>query len=205
MATVSVRGRCVARVQPDELTVGLTVEALRPRASEAFVEASRLAEQVVALCVELGVAAGRRATSHVSLAEQGEHTESGWQHRGYLASSRLTVRLDDAELASRLVTAAAERFELRIDGPVWRVAHDNAGHAEARRLAAENARRRAEEYAAVLGGRVGAIVSIADPETHPARRELEPMVLRAAAAMPLESGEQELVAEVDVTFQLEQP
>jgi len=72
-----------------------------------------------------------------------------------------------------------------------RVAHDNPGHAE--------------EYAAALGGRVGAIVSIADPETHPARREFEPMVLRAAAAMPLESGEQELVAEVDVTFQLEQP
>ena len=191
MATVSVRGRGVARVQPDELTVGLTVEALRPRASEAFVEASRLAEQVVSLCVELGVAAGRRATSHVSLAEQGEHTEGGWQHRGYLASSRLAS------------SASTERFEVKIDGPVWRVAHDNHGHAEARRLAAENARRRAEEYAAVLGGRVGAIVSIADPETHP-RREFEAMALRAGV-MPLESGEQELVAEVDVTFQLEQP
>ena len=54
MATVSVRGRGVARVQPDELTVGLTVEALRPGASEAFVETSRRAEQVVALCVEVG-------------------------------------------------------------------------------------------------------------------------------------------------------
>jgi uncharacterized protein len=204
MATVSVRGRGVARMQPHELTVGLTVEALRPRASEAYIEASRLAQQLVALCVELGVAAGRRATSHVSLAEQGEHTESGWQPRGYLASSRLALRLEDAELASRLVTAAAERLEVRIDGPVSRIAHDNPGHAEARRLAPENARRRAEEYAAVLGGRVGAIVSVADPETRPARREFEVLAARSAG-MPLESGEQELVAEVDVTFQLEQP
>jgi uncharacterized protein YggE len=57
MATVSVRGRGVTSVRPDELAVGLTVQALRPRASEAFAEASRLAEQLVALCAELGVEA----------------------------------------------------------------------------------------------------------------------------------------------------
>ena len=204
MATVSVRGRGVTSVRPDELTVGLTVQALRPRASEAFVEASRLAEQLVALCTELGVEAGSRATSNVSLAEHGEHTERGWQHRGYQASSRLAVRLEDAELASRLVTEAAERLEIKIDGPAWRVAHDNPGHAEARRLAAQDARGRAEEYAAALGGRIGAIVSVAEPETKPERVGLVSLAARSAD-MPVEAGQQELAAEVDVTFQLEQP
>jgi uncharacterized protein YggE len=203
MATVSVRGRGVVSVRPDELTVGLTVEALRPRASEAFAEASRLAEQLVALCAELGIDAGSRATSNVSLAEHGEHTEQGWQHRGYRGSSRLAVRLEDAELASRLVTEAAERLELGIDGPAWRIAYDNPGHAEARRLASHDARRRAEEYAAALGGRIGSIVSVAEPETRPERFELA--TLARSADMPLDAGHQELVAVVDVTFQLEQP
>ena len=31
------------------------------------------------------------------------------------------------------------------------------------------------------------------------------MLVARSASMPLESGEEELVAEVDVTFQLEQP
>ena len=153
----------------------------------------------------MGIAEGRRTTSRVTLAEDGEHTNTGWQHRGYRASSRLVVRLDEGELASRLVTEAAERVDLRIDGPGWRVVHDNPGHADARRLAALDARQRAEEYAAALGGRIGAIVSIDEPETKPIPASAAPMALRAeAAGMPVEDGERELVAEVDVTFQLEQ-
>jgi uncharacterized protein YggE len=204
MATITVRGRGVTTVAPDEVTVGLTVEALRKSAGEAFAEATRLAQQVVALCDELGIDAGRRTTSRVTLAEDGEHTSKGWQHRGYRASSRLAVRLDDGELASRLVTEAAERVELRIDGPGWRVAHDNPGHADARRLAAADARQKAEEYAGALGGRIGAIASVDEPETKPAAVSAGPTMLRAAADMPVEGGEHEMVAEIDVTFQLEQ-
>ena len=204
MATITVRGRGVARVAPDEVTVGLTVEALRNGAAEAFAEATRLAQQVVALCDELGIAEGRRTTSRVTLAEDGEHTNRGWQHRGYRASSRLVVRLDDGELASRIVTEAAERVDLRIDGPAWRVAHDNPSHADVRRLAAADARQKADEYAAALDGRIGAVVSIDEPETKPTSVPGGPVVLRAAAGMPVEGGEQELLAEIDVTFQLEQ-
>jgi len=206
MATVSVRGTGTATAQPDDVTVGLSVEALRPTASEAFAEATRLAGDVVSLCDELGVPVGARTTSQVSLAEHGEHTNAGWQHRGYRAAARIAARLADPELASRLVSEAAARLEVRIDGPTWRVARDNPAHAEARRRAAEDARSRAEEYAASLGGRVGAVVSVVEagaappglpePRMYAVRQDMSPM--------PLEAGEHEVVAEVDVTFQLEQ-
>jgi uncharacterized protein YggE len=206
MATITVRGHGRSAAQPDEVGVGLTVEAVRPKAAEAFAEASRLALEAVALCDELGVPAGRRTTSQISLAEHGEHTAAGWQHRGYRAASRIGVRLDDAELASRLVSVAAERLEARIDGPAWRVAHDNPAHADARRLAAADARAKAEEYAAALGVRVGAVASAMEPGTAPPG----PPQPRAYAVhmdvsgMPLDAGEHEIVAEIDVTFRLEQ-
>jgi uncharacterized protein YggE len=41
MATITVRGHGTSSAQPDEVAVGLTVEALRPRAAEAFAESSR--------------------------------------------------------------------------------------------------------------------------------------------------------------------
>ncbi len=205
MATVSVRGTGTAAAQPDDVTVGLGVEALRPSASEAFAEATRLAADVVLLCEELGVPAGSRTTSRVSLAEHGEHTDAGWQHRGYRATARVAARLADAELASRLISGAASRLGTRIDGPTWRVAQDNPAHAEARRRAAADARARAEEYAAVLGGRVGAIVSIAEPGSGPPGPQPRMYAVRQEiSGMPLETGEHEVVAEVDVTFQLEQ-
>ena len=205
MATVTVRGTGTATTQPDDVTVGLSVESLRPTASEAFAEATRLASDVAALCDELDVPAGSRTTSQVALAEHGEHTNAGWQHRGYRAAARVAVRVTDAELASRLVSEAAARLDVRIDGPTWRVAHDNPAHAEARRRAAEDARSRAEEYAAALGGRVGAVVSVVEPgaaspgpepRMYAVRQELSPM--------PIEAGDHDVVAVVDVTFQLEQ-
>jgi uncharacterized protein YggE len=207
MATITVRGHGTSWAQPDEVEVGLTVEAVRPRAAEAFAEATRLATDTAALCEELGVPAASRTTSRISLAEHGEHTSTGWQHRGYRAASRIAVRSGDAELASRLVSEAAERLEARIDGPTWRVAHDNPAHTEARRRAAADARSKAEEYAAALGGRVGALAAIAEPGTAPPG----PPQPRAAYAvhqeispMPLDGGEHEVVAEIDVTFRLEQ-
>lgn len=205
MATISVRGQGTACVQPDEVTVGLSVEVLRPTASEAFVDATRLAQQVVSLSEEVGVSSGARSTSRVSLAEHGEHADTGWQHRGYRGATRVAARLADAELASRLVSEAAARLDVRVDGPTWRVARDNTAHGEARRRAAEDARSRAEEYAAALGGRVGAIASIAEPGSGPPLPAARMYAVRQEISpMPLEAGEHEVMAEVDVTFQLEQ-
>jgi uncharacterized protein YggE len=205
MATVTVRGTGTATAQPDDVTVGLTVESLRPTAAEAFEDATRLASEVVSLCDELGVASGSRTTSQIALDEHGEHTNAGWQHRGYRAATRVAVRVTDAELASRIVSEAAARLAVRLDGPTWRVAHDNPAHAEARRWAAEDAKSRAEEYAAALGGRVGAVVSVVEAGAVPPGPEPRMYALRQELApMPIEAGEHDVVAVVDVTFQLEE-
>ena len=97
------------------------------------------------------------------------------------------------------------RSEARIDGPAWRVAYDNTGHAEARRRAARDARAKAEEYAEALGGRLGALVSVAEPGSGPSTPQPRTYAVHQdISGMPLEAGEHELVAEIDVTFQLEQ-
>ncbi len=205
MATVTVRGTGTPTAEPDDVTVGLSVESLRATASEAFEDATRLASDVVSLCDGLSIPAGSRTTSQVALNEHGEHTNTGWQHRGYRAAARVAVRVTDAGLASRLVSEAAARLGARIDGPAWRVAQDNPAHAEARRRAAEDARSRAEEYAAALGGQVGAVVSVVEAGAGPPGPEPRMYAVRQELApMPIEAGEHEVVAVVDVTFQLEQ-
>ena len=61
MATITVRGTGTAYGTPDEATVGLAVEAVRPTAAEALAEASRADEhRLVTLCHELGLGRGRR-------------------------------------------------------------------------------------------------------------------------------------------------
>lgn len=207
MATITVRGNGTVAATPDDVTVGLTLEALRPTPAEAFREASARAEAAVTLLDELGVPEGARLTSAVSLREHGEHVDGRWQHRGYRAATRVAVRLTDAELASRVLSEAVARLEARVDGPSWRVAPFNRAHGEARRLAALDASAKAEAYVEALGATLGAIATIAEPgaEAAPLPVARDAMLLSSAGAeMPVEAGDLSVSAAVDVTFQVEQ-
>ena len=65
-----------------------------------------------------------------------------------------------------------------VSGPFWKLDPGNEVHAEARRLAAEDARRRADVYAEALGLRVTGISWV----TEPGLRRTEPAQFTVAAA-----------------------
>jgi uncharacterized protein YggE len=210
MATVTVLGRAVVRVPPDEAHLSLTVEATRASAGEALEDVSGGARRLVELCDELAISAERRVTTGASVSEHVEHDREGRrQHRGYRASNTLALRLADAELVGKVLQQAVESVSARVAGPWWSIAVDNPAHLEAARLAAVDARERAAAYAEALDARLGAITAVREPGT---RRPPEPeprAMYRMAdasfeAAAPIEAGEQELTAAVEVEFALEQ-
>ena len=94
MATVTVRGTGSCAAQPDDVHRrsgrGGSSHERDPRRSPRRPVSLRTSSS---LCDELGVPAGSRTTSRVSLAEHGEHTDAGWQHRGYRATARVAARL----------------------------------------------------------------------------------------------------------------
>jgi uncharacterized protein len=206
MATVTVRGTGIAAGTPDEAALTLGVEPVRPTAADALADVAARTEELLSACRELGVAPGAITTAGVAVAEHGETDSEGrWQHRGYRASNRVTVRVGEPELVGRLLTAAVDRVGTSVEGPAWRLLPENPAHAEAARLAALDARRRAEAYAAVLGARIGAIASVRDagirpPEPRPAMRAMA----MEATALPVEAGEQLVTVVVEVEFTLEQ-
>jgi uncharacterized protein len=209
MAGVTVLGRGVVRTQPDEATLTLTVEATEPTPAEALDDVARRAQELASLCDELGIGAAQRVTAGATVAERVEHDREGRpQHRGYLATNRLVVRVGDGALAGRLLAAAVGRVAARVDGPWWSIALDNPARLEACRAAVRDAQARAEAYADALGARLGAIVAVRDPETKPPpgpepRAGMRVMSAEAIAP-PVEGGEQAVVAAVEIEFALEQ-
>ena len=209
MATVTVIGRAVVRVPPDEAHLSLTVEAMRPTASEALEAVSARAARLVELCDGLGITADRRVTTGATVTEHVEHDREGRRHhRGYHASNSLALRLADTDVVGRVLQEAVEHASARAGGPWWSVAVDNPGHREAARLAALDARERALAYAEALGAGLGAIVAVREHGTH-RPPEPEPHAAHAAdaafdASAPIEAGELELSAEVEIEFALEQ-
>jgi uncharacterized protein len=204
MATLTVLGRAQVSVPPDEASVAVTVESVRPGANEALADVAERARTVIALLDELGAGPAARTSTGVMVSEAGEHVDGTWQHRGYRASERLTVRIDDAEKIGRLLGAAVERAEARIDGPWWRVSPTNSGRAEALEAAAADARRRAEALAAGLGMRLGALVEAVEAgAASPGPRFTPGLQAMAVADVPVEAGEATVEASVSVKFQLE--
>ncbi|HWC31751.1 MAG TPA: SIMPL domain-containing protein, partial [Actinomycetota bacterium] len=80
--------------------------------------------------------------------------------KGFRASSSVTVRIDDVAIIGKLMSEATGRARAEVRGPWWGVKPDNAARAEACRLAATDARRKAEAYAAALGKRLGDVLEV---------------------------------------------
>lgn len=206
MATVAVRGTGTAYGTPDEASLSLRVESLRPTAAEALADVAERTKALVALCHEVGLADPDVTTTGVGVAEHGEHDNEGrWQHRGYRATNRVTARVRDVESVGTVLTRAVDRVGAAVEGPHWRLLPEHPAHRDAARAAARDARARAEGLAEALGGRLGAIVSVRDSRLGPPDpRPMMRMAPAAVEAMPIEAGELPVEAIVDVEFTFEQ-
>jgi uncharacterized protein len=206
MATVTARGEAVVRTAPDEATLALVVTALEPDPAAALADVTARSGELSRLLDELAIAEGARTTTGVSVSEEFDHTRSGRRSLGHRAAAGLSVRLTDPELIGRLIAQATGRAGARVDGPHWSVDPANPAHAEAARLAAADARRRAEAYAEGVGLRLGAVRRIRPSDG----RMITPAGGWRAAALEgrddisVEAGAQEISASVAITFALEE-
>ena len=206
MATVTVRGEAVVPGRPDEAVVSLELAAVRATAEEAYEDVAGRSGALDQACSAVGIDPSARSTAGVTVQEHREYDERGRpEHRGYVASNRVVIRLEDAALVGGLLREAVVRAQARVLGPVWRVASDNPARAEACRRAAGEARRKAEAYADGLGLGVGAVLEAREPWAGGDPRRERGMTFSALdAEIPVDPGELDVRAAVEVTFALEQ-
>ena len=199
MATLTVRGRGVAFAEPYEVGVVLVASASGDDVVTAYDEAAKRAGELGRLLDELEVPQEGRLTASVFV--QDAEQFGGQERRGrFFASSRTTVRLHDPALAERLLRETVQRGGA-FEGPSWTVGPDHPARLEACARAAEDARRRAEAYATALGESLGALVSAAEAGTSaPVRAATFGPLLESS--MPVHRGDVDVVAGIDVTYEL---
>ena len=201
---MTVRGEGVAAGRPDLIVVALELSAVREMPAEAYDDVARRSTDLEGLCDELAIDHTARSTAGVGVQEHHEYDERGRpQPGGYVASNRLHVRLADPALVGRLLREAVTRADARISGPWWRTEADNPARIDACRLAAEDAQRKAVAYAGALGRALGDIVEVREPGTSPTSGR--PLTFAAIDhhEIPIDPGELDVRASVEVTFALE--
>jgi hypothetical protein len=202
-ATVTVRGEAFIRTEPDEAVLWITLSALQPAPGAALSDVSARSKALFALLDEAGVGKGDRSTSGISVSEEFDHTTEGRHSLGHRATSRVSARLSDPELIGQLIARTTEELAAQVNGPRWLISLDNPARLEAARQAAADAKRKAQAYAEGVGAELGRLVRLSEPGE---RGEIRIHALAARGGhepMPVESGEQDVVASIEATFTLE--
>lgn len=201
--TVTARGSAVVRTEPDEADLLITLTTLAADPASALTDVALRSRSLAEMLDELDVASTARSSSGISVQEEFDHTPDGQRSLGHRAASVVAVRLTDLELIGALVTRTSTELAAQLSGPHWRIAPDNPARLEVAQAAAADGRRKAEAYAAGVGARLGALLRMTEPEWAGGVA----MGIRRSSArgvdVPVESGEQDVTAAVDVTFALE--
>ena len=221
LPVISVRGEAWLEADPEIAVVNVMVQA-RDRDRRAVLD--RLVgrnRQVLDLVGEYGDAVEKvesgPATAHPELKPKGDRERVA----GYAgqASARVTVR--DLTVLGELVARLAELELVSVSGPWWSLRPDSPVYREARVAAARDATRRAQEYAAAFGGRLGELIEAADaglltsqglhraPVPGPTRMfaaaQMRGGPVDETPSLDLEPARQSVTAQVDARFAMVLP
>jgi uncharacterized protein len=203
---ITVLGEASIRTEPDEAIVWITLSTVDASPGAALADVAKRSDALAAILDELAIARPDRSTTGVTVTEEFDHTQEGRRSLGHRALASMSVRLADTETIGRLIMRASDELGARIAGPSWRISPDNPVWLEAATQAAARAKAKAAAYALGVDARLGALIALAEPEH--GRGMISPLAARTRAGapgpdMPVEAGEQEVIATVSASFALE--
>jgi uncharacterized protein YggE len=193
--TITTIGTGTAEAVPDAVAIVLTMEVDGATPAEAL----RACEQAqAAVIAALGVTATAGGLSVQPSWDQ-ERQRPGRPQ----AVSTVTARLPELEAAGDIVTAALEAGgkAARLQSLVPVVTDASRPRDRARQHAFAEARRSAEQYAVLAGGRLGGLVHLSEPRGFPD----QPMVRAAAVvdtSFAVADGPQDVVVSLTATWEL---
>ncbi len=163
---ISVSGHGEANTEPDTVILSLGVSVLRETVTEAITEAADLMTAVIRILRDQGVEETDIRTTNFAVFPQFDFNHRGERDlRGFSASNQISASLRDVHTAGALIDAAAKAggddviinsISFAIDDPETLVD-------EARELAVVDARRKAEQFAALANVDLGDVISISEP------------------------------------------
>ncbi|MGH3472969.1 MAG: SIMPL domain-containing protein, partial [Nocardioidaceae bacterium] len=106
--------------------------------------------------------------------------------RHYIGYTTTSVSVHDFSVLSDLVVSTSSIDLVTINGPWWRLRTDSDVYRRARLAAADDALRRARDYAAAFGARITGLIEIADEGM--AQQDRRPMNMAMAGATRADEG-----------------
>ncbi len=145
---------------PDEVLLRLSVNIRASTALAAKQEADAAVNRFLAVLEKHDVPAANVRASALHLSENIEYENGRRLQAGYRAERDVSVKIERVDNFNTLIDEGLAAGMTQIQSIDFRSSREKELRLEARRLAAENSRRRAEELAAAYGARLGPVYSI---------------------------------------------
>ena len=208
-STVTVTGLGHVAVVPDQLAFDLSVSVVREDLDRALDDGNTAMRSVVDTLEAAGVADKDVQTTDLSMYPEYDRKRKGQPQvlTGYRVSHSVSVTVEDFDKASAIVTAAlsAGGSGVRLNGLRLQVGDPEGSLGAARTDAVDQARAKAEEYAAEAGRELGEIVRISEVDDHAINGRdfaVRSSASLDAAAFPIQAGQQDLTASIVVVYEL---
>lgn len=159
---ISVDGHAELKIVPDQVIITLGVETFDLDLDVAKLENDRRVSAVLAAAEEVGVPEERLKTDYFEIQPR---YKDAWEQRtflGYSVRKSIVVDLHDVDRFETLLSSALEAGANYVHGIDFRTSELRKHRDEARSLAIDAAREKAEALASRLGQRIGRPISIAE-------------------------------------------
>ena len=190
---------------PDTLRISLSVTATSQDVDTALASANKSAKAVQDAFLAKGVEKKDLQTSNVSI--QPNYNSKG-APSGYVVSESMTASVRDLTKAGATLSAAVDAGgnAVRVDAVSFALEDTNGLVSGARKGAVDDAKAKAEQYAAAAGRSLGAVQSISEVVTSPTPQYMDGIAYARSAAqaapVPLQAGSQDLSVQVTVVYAL---
>lgn len=202
--TVTVIGTGRAAVTPDVVRLDLRIGHDAQDVAAALTGASKGIAAVGRVVRDQGVPDQDIRTLDANVSQRYDNTGTPV---GFTAQQRLGIVVRRLDQVGEILEATASEVgnALLVDQVRLDVDDRSEGLSRARDAAFAEARAKAEQYAALSGSEVGAVLAVAEAGVapiQPMRRMMAMAAMESSAGMPVEGGDLELTASVTVTWEL---
>ncbi|MFH1566924.1 MAG: SIMPL domain-containing protein [Gemmatimonadota bacterium] len=199
--TIHVSGSATVRLAPDVAQTQLAVQTFAPAVTDAVTDNNLRSAAVIAAVKGLGVADADIETVGFSVSPQRDYQNSRPDSVvGYWVYNNVAVTIRQLGTAGQVLQAAIDAGANSVSGLAFTLGDPEPVKDQARALAVADARSRAETLAAAAGVEVGRVLYLSETSLSYPPLYRSSAADAAGGAVPVEPGEMEVTAQVQVVF-----
>ena len=209
--TIQVSAEGTAKAIPDTTILQAGVEVIQAKTQEdGYTQMNTSINQIKALLKTAGIEDKNIQSTNLSVNQQYDYVEGKQVPNGFRAYQMLTIRIEkkDEKVTNDLLDAIAKIKNIQIQGVSYETLDTEKVFSDARKMALEKARQKADEIAAATGVKIKKVLSVSENTQNapvPMYGNVRTMDAMESVSgnMDLSKGELEYAISISVSYEIQ--